>query len=205
MQIKLGKGQATSLNKRSRIYQIKNFKIENFEIAKSFLGSLRVQRYIVFMSLHDSSASYWTSKNGLPCDLSKMPEAITFWPLLVELQYWLSRLQRVRLPYRPGLRFLWNMRVLILEFLVDLSWNAPGVSRSSASDPGQIIGDWHSKNAECLQKNLETRTGGMHLLNRKRLPTTWESEQRASDIWIWFWIPTTNLATDSEVWRRNVS
>ena len=99
----------------SRIYKIKNFKIENFEIAKSFLGSLRVQRYIVFMSLHDSSASYWTSKNGLPCDLSKMPEAITRWPLLVELQYWLSRLQRVRLPYRPSFRFLWNMRVLILE------------------------------------------------------------------------------------------
>ena len=67
------------------------------------------------MSLHDSSASYWTSKNGLPCDLSKMPEAITRWPLLVELQYWLSRLQRVRLPYRPSFRFLWIMRVLILE------------------------------------------------------------------------------------------
>ena len=99
----------------SRIYKIKNFKIENFEIAKSFLGSLRVQRYIVFMSLHDSSASYWTSKNGLQCDLSKMPEAITRWPLLVELQYWLRRLQRVRLPYRPSFRFLWNMRVLILE------------------------------------------------------------------------------------------
>ena len=99
----------------SRIYKIKNFKIENLEIAKSFLGSLRVQRYIVFMSLHDSSASFWTSKNGLPCDLSKMPEAITRWPLLVELQYWLSRLQRVRLPYRPSFRFLWNMRVLILE------------------------------------------------------------------------------------------
>ena len=77
MQIWLGKGQARPLNKRSRIYKIKNFKIENFEMAKSFLGSLRVQRYIVFMSLHDPSASYWTSKNGLPCDLSKMPEAIT--------------------------------------------------------------------------------------------------------------------------------
>ena len=61
----------------SRIYQIKNFKIENFEIAKSFLGSLQVQRYIVFMSLRDSSASYRTSKKGLPRDLSKMPEAIT--------------------------------------------------------------------------------------------------------------------------------
>ena len=93
------------MNKRSRIYKIKNFKIENFEIAKSFLGSLPVQRYIVFMSLHDSSASYWTSKKGLPHDLSKMPEAITRWPLLVELQYWLSRLQRVRLPYRPSFRF----------------------------------------------------------------------------------------------------
>ena len=65
----LGKGQARSLNKRSRIYQIKNFKIENFEMAKSFLGSLRVQRYIVFMSLRDSSASYRTSKKGLPRDL----------------------------------------------------------------------------------------------------------------------------------------
>ena len=97
------------------IYKIKNFKNENFEIAKSFPGSFRVQRYIVFMSLHNSSASYWTSKKGLPCDLSKMPEAITRWPLLVELQYWLSRLQRVRLPYRPSFRFLLNMRVLILE------------------------------------------------------------------------------------------
>ena len=65
------------MNKRSKIYKIKNFKIENFEIAKSFHGSLRVQRYIVFMSLHDSSASYRTSKKGLPRDLSKMPEAIT--------------------------------------------------------------------------------------------------------------------------------
>ena len=37
-----GKGQARSLNKRSRIYQIQNFKIQNFEIANSFLGSLRV-------------------------------------------------------------------------------------------------------------------------------------------------------------------
>ena len=81
----------------------------------SFLGSLWVQRYIVFMSLHDSSAGYWTSKKGLPHDLLKMPEAITRWPLLVELQYWLSRLQRVRLPYRSSFRFLWNMRVLIFE------------------------------------------------------------------------------------------
>ena len=96
----------------SRIYKIKNFKIENFEIAKSFLGSLRVQRYIVFMSLRDYSASYRTSKKGLPRDLSKMPEAITRWPLLVELQYWLSRLQRARLPHRPSFRFFWNMRVL---------------------------------------------------------------------------------------------
>ena len=112
MQIKLGKGQARSLNKMSRIYKIKNFKIENFEIPKSFLGSLRVQRYIVFMNLRDSSASYRTSKKGLPRDLSKMPEAITRWPLLVELQYWLSRLQRVRLPHRPSFRFFWNMRVL---------------------------------------------------------------------------------------------
>ena len=67
-----GKGQARSLYERS-----KNYKIENFEIAKSFLGSLQVQRYIVFMSLHDSSVSYWTSKKGLQRDLSKMPEAIT--------------------------------------------------------------------------------------------------------------------------------
>ena len=46
-------------------------------MAKSFLGSLRVQRYIVFMSLYDSSVSYWTSNKGLQRDLSKMPEAIT--------------------------------------------------------------------------------------------------------------------------------
>ena len=67
------------------------------------------------MSLHNSSESYWSSKKGLSRDLSKMPEAITRWPLLVELQYWLSRLQRVRLPYIPSFRFLWNMRVLIFE------------------------------------------------------------------------------------------
>ena len=73
----MGKGQARSLYKRSKNYKVKNFKIENFEMAKSFLGSLRVQRYIVFMSLHDSSVSYWTSKKGLQRDLSKMPEVIT--------------------------------------------------------------------------------------------------------------------------------
>ena len=63
----------------SQVKKLQNlkFKIENFEIAKSFLGSLGVQRYIVFMSLHDSSVSYWTSKKGLQRDLSKMPEAIT--------------------------------------------------------------------------------------------------------------------------------
>ena len=73
----MGKCQARSLYKRSENYKIKNFKIENFEIAKSFLGSLRIQRYIVFTSLHDSSVSYCTSKKGLQRDLSKMPDAIT--------------------------------------------------------------------------------------------------------------------------------
>ena len=57
------------------------------------------------MSLHDSSVSYLTSKKGLPRDLSKMPEAITRWPLLIELQYWPSRLQRDRLPHRLSFRF----------------------------------------------------------------------------------------------------
>ena len=83
------------------------------------------------MSLHDSSASYWTTKKGLPCDLSKMPEAITRWPLLVELQYWLSRLQHVRLLYRPSFRFLWNMRLLIF-------WNFWSIC------PGMPHFSWHS-------------------------------------------------------------
>ena len=60
------------------------------------------------MSLHDPSASYRTSKKGLSHDLSNMPEAITRWPLLVELQYWLSRLQRVRLPHRPSFIFFFK-------------------------------------------------------------------------------------------------
>ena len=67
--------------KGQKITKIKNFKIENFEISKSFPGSLRVQRYIVFMSLHDFSVTYWTSKKGLQRDLSKMSEAITPAPL----------------------------------------------------------------------------------------------------------------------------
>ena len=45
-----GKWQTRLLNKRSNIYKIKKFKIENFKTAKSFYGSLRVQRYIAFMS-----------------------------------------------------------------------------------------------------------------------------------------------------------
>ena len=129
-------------------------------IAKSFLGSLRVQRYVVFMRLHDSSASYWTSKNGLPCDLSKMPEAISRWPLLVELQYWLSRLQRVRLPYRPSFRFLLNMKVLILaifgRFVLECpncptslnirpansAWCAPNLHGSVGNAHFSSIGSW---------------------------------------------------------------
>ena len=43
------KGEARS-RKRSQIYKIKNRKIENFEITKRFLRSLRFQRYIVFTS-----------------------------------------------------------------------------------------------------------------------------------------------------------
>ena len=70
-------GKRSRQVKNKTFFLIKNFKIENFEIAKSFLGSLRVQQYTVFMSLQDSSASYWISKKCLPRDLSKLPEVIT--------------------------------------------------------------------------------------------------------------------------------
>ena len=55
------KGQARSRKKGERS-QIK--KIENFEIAKSWAGSLRFQRYIVLMGL-DNVMSYWPLKKGL--------------------------------------------------------------------------------------------------------------------------------------------
>ena len=145
----MGKGEARSLNKRLKICKIINLKIENFEIAKSCLGSLRVQQFIVFMSLHDSSASYLTSKKGLLRDLSKMPEAITRWPLLVELQYWLSRLQRVRLSCRQSFRFLWNMMVLIFEIFGRFVLECPSIvqtiylangSQNFSRNTGKIAG-----------------------------------------------------------------
>ena len=44
-----------------------------------------------------------------------MPEAITPWPFLGEVQYWHSRLQVIRRHYTPSLRYFENMRVLFLE------------------------------------------------------------------------------------------
>ena len=98
------------------------------------------------MSLRDYSASYRTSKKGLPRDLSKMPDAITRWPLLVELQYWLSRLQRVRLPHRPSFRFFWNMRVLSVgRFVLECPPTRPrstfSESKTARIPPASIL--WH--------------------------------------------------------------
>ena len=50
-----------------------------------------------------------------------VPARVKLWPERSNID---SRLQAIRLPHRPSFRFFGNMRVLILKFWIDLSWNA---------------------------------------------------------------------------------
>ena len=59
--LRWAKGRARSRKKVTKS-QIKNVKIEHFEIAKSALELLQFQRYIVFMGLDNFIISYWPSK-----------------------------------------------------------------------------------------------------------------------------------------------